>query len=298
MSENVEFTRAQRHFFGAACGKIKAMDAPLRLSAPQLEQFERDGFLHLPALLCGTATARYLQITRRMCDDFRAESGLGADQTVEIRNAVARDDALLDLISHPVALGAMLDILGWNIQLTTSHVFARTPNPDAAPDFKAITWHADGSNPHPPRVEGAEGAVEPRLYAKIGYFLTDLSAPNQGNLRVVPGSHRRAARPATEAATGEPRGMVELLTRPGDAVIFENRCWHAVGPNLSREPRQNIYIGYCHRWMKAIDFQSQSPELLQRANSVQRQLLGAASHPLSFYLPDRAPADVPLRAWA
>lgn len=296
--------KAQVRVGSSACktrpfrAKCKVMNAPLRLSAAQLEQFERDGFLLLPGLLSPAQNARYLEVTARMCADFRAENGLEAHQTVEIRNAVARDDALLELISHPVALGAMLDILGWNIQLTTSHVFARTPDPNAKADFKAIDWHADGSNPRPPRVEGSDGPVEARLYSKIGYFLTDLSEPNKGNLRVVPGSHRRATRPENDPQTGEPRGMVELLTRPGDAVIFENRCWHAVGPNSSSEPRQNIYIGYCHRWMKAIDFVSQNPELLKRATPIQRQLLGAASHELSFYLPDRAPADVPLQKWA
>lgn len=274
------------------------MAPPVRLSPFQIAQFERDGFLLLPGLLSSSENARYLEITRGLCDDFRAESAFEIHQTVEIRNAIARCDELLELISHPVALGAMLDILGWNIQLTTSHIFARTPNPDAQTSFKAIDWHADGPTPRPPRVEGEQGPVEPRLYAKIGYFLTDLSQPNKGNLRVVPGSHRRAARPENDPLTGEPRGMIELLTHPGDAVLFENRCWHAVGPNYSKEPRQNIYIGYCHRWMKAIDFQTQSAELLARATPLQKQLLGASTHELSFYLPDRAPDDVPLREWA
>ena len=274
------------------------MTAPVRLSAVQLGQFERDGFLLLPALLSNEENAHYLSLTAQMCNAFRAKNALEAHQTVEIRNAVAHDAQLLPLISHPAALGAMLDILGVNIQLTTSHVFARSPNIGEKPGFKAIDWHADGPNPRPPRIEGQFGPVEPRLYAKIGYFLTDLSEPGKGNLRVVPGSHRRAAKPDLDPETGEPQGMIELLTRPGDAVLFENRCWHAVGPNTSPEPRQNIYIGYCHRWMKAIDFQTQSAELLALADPIQKQLLGDATHELSFYLPDRAPGDLPLREWS
>ena len=271
------------------------MNAPIRLNPEQLQQFERDGFLLLPALLSPAENAHYLRIVEEMSEGFRLENNLEAHQTVEIRNAIAREPQLLPLLSHPNALGAMLDILGWNIQLTTSHVFARTPNPGEKPSFKAIDWHADGPNPRPPRVEGEFGPVEPRIYAKIGYFLSDLSEHGKGNLRVVPGSHRRAAKPEIDAETGEPMGMVELLTKPGDAVLFENRCWHAVGPNTSSEPRRNIYIGYCYRWMKAIDFQTQSEELLALADPIQRQLLGAASHELSFYLPDRAREDVPLK---
>lgn len=298
MSENVPFMRDSVARQRRGWRKIKVMNAPIRLSPTQLEQFERDGFLLLPGLLSSEENAHYLRVADKLSSDFRAEKGLEAHQTVEIRNAIARSEELLPLISHPAALGAMLDILGWNIQLTTSHVFARTPNVGEAMSFKAIDWHADGPNPRPPRVEGQFGPVEPRLYAKIGYFLTDLSEPNKGNLRVVPGSHRSASKPEVNPATGEPREMVEILTRPGDAVLFENRCWHAVGPNYSTQPRQNIYIGYCHRWVKAIDFQTQSEELLKSADPIQKQLLGAASHELSFYLPDRVPADVPLREWA
>lgn len=293
MSENVNFLRAGAKKSLGKRGKISDMNSPIPLSSAQLAQFERDGFLHLPALLSSEETAHYLEVVETLCADFRAEKSLEAHQTVEIRNAIARSSQLLDLISHPVALGAMLDILGANIQLTTSHVFARTPNAGEKMSFKAIDWHADGPTPRPPTVEGEWGPVEPRLYAKIGYFLTDLSQPNMGNLRVVPGSHRRAAKPEMDA-TGEPKGMVELQTRPGDGVLFENRCWHAVGPNLSTQARRNIYIGYCHRWMKAIDFQSQSAELLALADPIQKQLLGASTHELSFYLPSRTPADVPL----
>ena len=114
----------------------------------------------------------------------------------------------------------------------------------------------------------------------------------------MPGSHRRAAKPDVDEATGEPRDMIELLTRPGDAVIFENRCWHAVGPNYSTEARRNIYIGYCHRWLKAMDFDSQSDELIAQANPVQKQLLGVGTGELSSYLPLRTPEDVPLHAFA
>jgi ectoine hydroxylase-related dioxygenase (phytanoyl-CoA dioxygenase family) len=223
----------------------------------------------------------------------RAQGEAGAQSSVEIRNAIARSDELLPLLDWPQTFSLMAQIMGWNIQLTTSHVFVRMPTPQAEASFKAISWHADGPNPPFPEING----VRPRMYAKIGYFLTDLSQPDRGNLRVVPGSHLRAQKPETDAATGEPVGAIQALTRPGDAVFFEQRTWHAVGPNYADYPRKNIYIGYCHRYLKAIDFITQTPELIEKANPIQRQLLGHATHELSFYLPDRAPQDVPLRAW-
>jgi hypothetical protein len=49
--------------------------------------------------------------------------------------------------------------------------------------------------------------------------------------------------------------------------------------------------------MKAIDFLTQSDDLLSKATPVQRQLLGDATGQLSYYLPGTNNfADVPLKA--
>ncbi len=277
-----------------ATPSLQTPSAFARLTPQQRADFERDGYLILRGVLSPKDIAHFTAVVDRMDAAERARCELGPYATVEIRNAVARPggDALLPLLDWPATFGVMADILGWNIQLTTSHVFVRTPNPNAPEDFKAIGWHADGPHPSFPTV----GDVSPRLYAKVGFFLTDLSHPDKGNLRVVPGSHKRAAKPPIDPATGEPEGALQILCQPGDAVFFEQRTWHAVGPNLSREARKNIYIGYCYRWMKAIDFVTQPEALLAKANPVQRQLLGDATHELSYYLPSRNDfADVPVK---
>jgi ectoine hydroxylase-related dioxygenase (phytanoyl-CoA dioxygenase family) len=267
---------------------------PAGMTPEQREAFERDGFLVLPSVLNAEEIARFTAAVDALDADWRRDKELDPYATVEIRNAVARPggEALLPLLDWYATLPFVTDIFGWNIQITTSHVFVRTPNPNEAPTFKAIGWHADGPHPSFPTING----VSPRLYGKIGFFLTDLSEPDRGNLRVVPGSHLSAAKPEIDPATGEPKGAIQVLTKPGDAVFFEQRTWHAVGPNYSNLPRKNVYIGYCYRWMKAIDFVAQPDELLAKANPVQRQLLGDASHELSYYLPSRNDyADVPVK---
>ena len=271
--------------------------SPAHLSPQQRADFDRDGFLILRGVLTPSEVAHFTTIVDRLDAEWRQQQELTPEATVEIRNAIARPGgvALLPLLDWPRTFPLMAEILGWNIQLTTSHVFVRTPNPDEAETFKAIGWHCDGPSPEKfPVING----MHPLLYAKIGYFLTDLSEPDKGNLRVVPGSHRSAAPPSRDPATGEPVGAIQVLTRPGDAVLFEQRTWHAVGPNYSNEARKNIYIGYCYRWMKAIDFLVQPPELLAKATPIQRQLLGDATDDLSYYLPMRnGGQDVPLKAW-
>ena len=76
-------------------------------------------------------------------------------------------------------------------------------------------------------------------------------------------------------------------------MIFDNRLWHAVGPNYSTVPRKNIYFGYCWRWMRPIDYVRMPDALLARGNPVQRQLLGEVTTSLGFILP--SDDDVPTR---
>ena len=207
---------------------------------PQLqEQFERDGFLVMRDVLSPDQVEHFTQLVDRLAYEDRGDDEM---QTVEIRNAVARDAALLPLLDWESTFPLIATILGWNIQLTTSHVFVRPPTPKEDDAFKAIGWHTDGPNTQFPIIHNQQ----PRMYAKVGFFLTDLSQPDMGNLRVVPGSHLSATPPERDE-NGEPIGAIQVLTKPGDAVFFEQRMWHVVGPNYAPHARKNIYIGYCYR---------------------------------------------------
>ncbi|MBC8103611.1 MAG: hypothetical protein H7Z41_13625, partial [Cytophagales bacterium] len=154
---------------------------PAGLTPAQREAFDRDGFLVLPGALTPEQVAHFIGVVDGLDAEERSRRDLDSFATVEIRNAIARPggEALLPLLDWPATFPLLAEILGWNIQLTTSHVFVRTPNLGEQTSFKAIDWHADGPNPSFPTI----GGVSPRLYAKIGYFLTDLSAPDRGNLR-------------------------------------------------------------------------------------------------------------------
>jgi ectoine hydroxylase-related dioxygenase (phytanoyl-CoA dioxygenase family) len=259
----------------------------ISMTPQQREDFQRDGFIVVRDVLNAEQIAHFIEIVDSLAHEERGDD---ESQTVEIRNAIARHDGLLPLLDWQATFPLIAEIMGWNIQLTTSHVFVRPPTPKENQQFKAIGWHCDGASPQFPVIAGQL----PRMYAKVGFFLTDLSQPDSGNLRVVPGSHLRAAPPETDE-NGEPIGAIQVLTKPGDAVLFEQRTWHAVGPNYAPHARKNIYMGYCYRWLKAIDFVSQSPELIARANPIQKQLLGSVSDPISYYLPGRYPEDVPLK---
>jgi ectoine hydroxylase-related dioxygenase (phytanoyl-CoA dioxygenase family) len=268
------------------------------LTPDQKSEFERNGFIIVEDALDAEEVAHFRSVIDRLDHDVEASyGGQFQDQPrqpgerLELRNAVAAADELLDLMVHPSAFPLLVQLMNEHIALTTSHVFIRPTSPkDVDDSFKQIGWHRDG--PAYPCHQN-ESPERPWLYTKIGYFLTDTTIPDCGALRVVPGSHRYNG-PAPEAKnSSEPHGAVDVGVKPGTAVIFDNRVLHAVGPNRSPIARENVYFGYCWRYLRAIDFVQQEQSLLDKCTPIQRQLLGDATSPLGYYLPKED--DTPLR---
>jgi ectoine hydroxylase-related dioxygenase (phytanoyl-CoA dioxygenase family) len=262
------------------------------LDEAQRATFARDGFLVLPGVLGADEIAHWIGVVDRLDRLERTAKRAGPLGFVEVRNAIAKDHELRNLITHPRVFPMVADLMGPDIQINTTHSMVRpTARPGTPADFKASAWHRDGGSQIP-----AVGGMCPWLYTKVGFFLTDLSEPGRGNLRVVPGSHRRAEMPGRgDPAAIDPDGTIEVLTRPGDVVIFQQSLWHSVGPNTSSIARKNIYLGYSQRWLRPIDYLAQDEALLRQCTPIQRQLLGDYRSECTFFLPDAD--DVPLRPW-
>lgn len=270
----------------------------LFLADAQKREFDDNGFLVFEDLMSPAEVERYLGIIDRIdrtCPQTHGgpRNSRKPGEHLELRNAVAYDPELMELLADERLFPAIVDLMGHNICMTTSHVFIRPPSPPGTKrDYKAIGWHKDGpATQWTPAMNGQW----PWLYTKIGWFFTDTTIPDAGALRVVPGSHK-TLRPAWKPGEPDPYGAIEVKLKPGSAVLFENRLWHAVGPNYSNVPRKNVYFGYCWRWMRPIDYVQQPAELMARCTPVQRQLMGAVSSSLGYILPQDD--DVPLKAWA
>ncbi len=265
--------------------------APAHLSADQRAAFERDGFLVVKRALDPAAVAHFRQVVQAIDAGERQRRALGPEAFIEVRHAIHHDHRLLDLLMWPTVFPLVAELMGPDLTLTTTHTLIRPPQPAGTPrSFKAIGWHRDAHG----NVKPVHGTC-PWIYTKIGFFLTDLSRPGMGNLRVIPGSHLRADPPPTPEGAVDPEGAIEVLLEPGDAVLFQQRVWHAVGPNDASHARENIYLGYSYRWVRPIDALPAPADLLAKADPVQRQLLGAIDSPLTWFLPQ--PDDVPLHAW-
>ena len=247
------------------------------LSIDERVQFDRDGYLLVRhALAHSELTAASAAVGR-----LRERNAAPVGRTFNAFNVVEEDDAFLDLMDHASVLGRLSGLLGTNLQLLMSQAMVRPPTPQPA-----LGWHHDGPKPYGfPSIDGRA----PLLNAKVGWFLTDLTQDNLGNLMVVPGSHtwgvlpkagdlEHSAHETTELDVDMP-GAVQVHAAAGDAIIFHNGLWHAVAASTAKHERVVLYYAYGPSWLRLNDRVASSPALVRRSSPVRRQLLGALSRP-------------------
>lgn len=261
---------------------------PLMLTTAQRQEFDEQGFIVLRNALTGATLERIMAAAEEVEASQRCKRGLSENDTLEVRNAIVEHEAFWELLDYEQIFPLVLDLMGGDIQLSTSHLIVRPPVPGDTPkNFKAIGWHPDS-----PHALAYDGRI---ISMKVGYFLSDVSKPGSGALLVSPGSHK-VTQLERDAGGEVPADKVhEVTAMPGDAVLFQHRLQHAVGPNYSGHPRKVLYFGYNRRWLRPIDYVTMPEEILQRSDPIRRQLLGATATQCGYYLP--TPEDQPLKVW-
>jgi ectoine hydroxylase-related dioxygenase (phytanoyl-CoA dioxygenase family) len=152
-----------------------------------------------------------------------------------------------------------------------------------------LNWHKDSGRLN---LE-LESDPQPRVSLKVAFFLTDTSELGRANLYVIPGSHLQNTLPRPEQ--GDPEGAMAVRVKPGTAVFFDRRIWHASSPNLSEITRKVLFYGYSYRWLRPRDNMTVA-HYLERCDPIRRQLLGHSVNGGYGYSSPQA-EDVPLRAW-
>ena len=159
---------------------------------------------------------------------------------------ILEDDPLFrDLVDYPPVLSYVRGLLNETPHFHASDAFWEIESEENKPG-----WHIDGYG-------GGYRSLRPQiplLQLKIGYFLSDMSAPNQSNLTIVPGSHKTDFDPDPEQLQGYDTfpGAIQLCVPPGACVMFHNALWHTRGP-FTRPAGQRVmlYYAYEHPWMVA-----------------------------------------------
>jgi ectoine hydroxylase len=266
------------------------------MTAEQRAAFERDGYLIIRGALCPDEVTGARDTVDRVYAAMAKAGSLGQDGSMHLLSAVANCPEVAGLIDHPATFGYVWSTLGWNIHVYHSHL-------DVHPPIRALVpfrfeWHQDGGRQN----REIETTPRPRLSVKLAYWLSDVSEPGRGNLKVVPGSHlvnRIDGPPRRDIQWPDPEGATEVTAEPGDAVLFDRRIWHTRSRNYSQHTRKAVFFGYTYRWTAIRDDIApiRASDRLGRLTPVQQQLLGGAEDPGGDHAWGHDPATTPLYGW-
>ena len=294
---------------------------PIAITEEQQQQFEEDGFFLIENLLSSDEIDHLIGAIDELDTHYRKLQNIDPGEAFQARNAVAQHEAFLSLADHPVILPLIVDLLGCNIQIRTSHMDVRPPmsaehankKPGVRDSF--FPWHSDGPN-CPWNSDGSNfgypitKGIIPFMEIKVGYYLTDLTEHNSGSICVVRGSHKISPEMLYGEGCEVPEDKIfEVNVKPGTVMVWRTALWHCLTPNLSSRTRKCLYYGYHHRWVRPSDYMNQDPALIARCTPIQKQLLGELGTGDIHYSGDNPalPAatrywhpqegDVPLEAW-
>ena len=195
--------------------------APAALSGAEVERFRRDGYLG-PYSLCSADEMAALRPA--------IERVLETDPPVShnrLHNRHLDSRAVYDLATDPAIIGRMVALYGPDLLLWRTNFFVKNRG------SKAIPWHQDFHYwpLEPPVIISAWIAVDP-------------STRQNGNLQVIPGSHRTIV-PHVEATPDmhfkvmadaghyDPGDLTDLEMQPGEFILFNERTLHHSEANRS-----------------------------------------------------------------
>jgi ectoine hydroxylase len=216
--------------------------------------FDNNGYLVLERLLAGEHLARLREALDRAIARRRSAQERDLPQTsmTHVRDQNTRifylldDDPLfLDLVDWPTIWPYVTGLLNEH-----PHHHASDAIVEYGPVGRSMGWHQDG---HDNAFRGL-GSPIPLLQLKVGYYLTDMTEGGQGNLCVVPGSHKANLAPDPEDLKRADLfpGAVEVRAPAGSAILFHNALWHSHGPWTRTDgARVMLYYAYEHPWMIA-----------------------------------------------
>lgn len=209
--------------------------------AQERAQLDRDGHLILPGLLTPQACDELVTSLSKIEDLMKA----GVKDPLPNHNAAEYDNYLESLIAHPQMLTLAHQVLGENIRFDHCVTLNRPSG------NQGVRWHSH---------EYAED--DPQLgFLRIFFYINGFE-PDDGNLKVVPGSHlyRDAEIEAAtddllqtqwmadkkHPATGEPFAIIPLAAPPATVVLMWTHAAHAVNPRLPNSPTRWAVV-YAYR---------------------------------------------------
>ena len=261
------------------------------LTETEKQQFEDNGFFAVEDAIPQEMVDKLVAAVDRVGAAHLGKNDLPSDARFNLLDFVGRDDSFIELLDWPTTFPKVWGILGWNIKLYHSHLIVLPPlAPEERDKSQRLGWHQDSGRLN----FELEGEPRPRISLKVAFFLTDTSVPGRGNFSVVPGSQKSNTLEMPDDPTADPEGAISVFAKPGTAVFFDRRLWHAAGRNSSDITRKVLFYGYSYRWLQPRDDMTVE-HYMDRSDPIRQQILGKSTGGHGFTSPSEK--DVPLRAW-
>jgi ectoine hydroxylase-related dioxygenase (phytanoyl-CoA dioxygenase family) len=184
--------------------------------------YERDGIVFPIRVLTAAEAASF----RAASDQMEAQMG-GKPRTVEVRQMHLHLPWAYELATHPRILDAIEDLLGPDLLIWATELFAKHPRDTAV----SIGWHRD--RPY------MGFAAETTATAWVA--LSPSSSAN-GCMLAVPGPGRHDATPPVKGAV--PEGTVDVVLQPGEMSVHDAEIIHGSRDNPSDEKRVGFVIRF------------------------------------------------------
>jgi Phytanoyl-CoA dioxygenase (PhyH) len=241
------------------------------------------GYLVLPGFMAQSLLGRlreqvlqlFIEEGETAGTEFKPEPGCR-----RLANLADKGEVFREVIVLPRLLAYIRHVLGPAIKLSSLN--ARSAEPHGA---GAQPLHADMS----------AIADERGFWVCNSVWMLDDFTPDNGALRLVPGSHHRRQLPG--AVLPDPHAdhpdQVLVTGRAGDVVVVNAHAWHAGTANQTARPRVALHAFYCRRDKPQQQYQKAllRPEVQQGLSPELRDLL-ALDDPLN----DQISAEVAVRS--
>lgn len=239
---------------------------PLAQPGPLTEierfQFETFGYLVIRNALTPAEVDGLLEAAKR------AHGKHPEGQWRQLGALYEQEPAVEPLIDHPSTLPKVRALLGDHFIVQSSWC---TVSPAG---FPGGGWHQDGSAPYEFR---RLAMPVPLVQLRIGFFLTDQTEPDMGNMVMIPGSHN-IRMPLPKGTDDVPIQQV-ICGKPGDALLFHQGVWHKGTTNQRDWARYIQHMVYAPPWLIPSDRMRNDPDFLARTTPLRRALLGEWTRP-------------------
>ncbi len=239
---------------------------PGPLTERERYMFETCGYLVIPGALTPDEVANCLNASRR------AHEPLGTGQWRQLGHLHESEPAIENLLDHPSLLQKVRALIGDYFIVQSTWCTLQPAN------SKPGGYHQDGSGVYQFR---RLGTPTPLLQLRVGYYLTDQSKPNMGNMVMIPGSqHPGMTLPQGIVPDNDDLPIREVICgEPGTALLFHQGVYHRTGINQMDFDRYTMHVVYAPPWLIPSDRARNDPEFMARTTPLRRALLGDWKRP-------------------